>query len=233
MGANETHISRITRAIGSVTSIFRCHGLQSISPNADRIGGHDILYWMCFLALISLWFLFVYMPQCWRYEKLVGRQQALSLELNGDKKELDRLKRGIASLNNGDALAWERAARKRLGWLEPGELLDTERNSHTRAASNLPSPVQSNAPSSPVLSRPRVPQIPRASHYTPGVFTQTHPLATRAMLQYADSGALGPAAAFAPPPPPMPIVPALPRRSASPLVQQRVSVPAGLRRNHG
>src|SRR5260221_442574 len=92
MGANETHITRITRAIGSVTSIFRCQGLQPVSANADRIGGHDLLYWMSFLALISAWFLFVYMPQCWRYEKLVGRQQALILQFDSDKKELDRLK---------------------------------------------------------------------------------------------------------------------------------------------
>ncbi|HLX62485.1 MAG TPA: hypothetical protein VKX17_14500 [Planctomycetota bacterium] len=227
MSATETHISRITRAIGSVTSIFRCHGLQAVAPNADRIGGHDVFYWMCFLALISVWFLFVYMPQCWRYEKLAGRQQALNLEMESDKKELERLKRGIASLNNGDALAWERAARKRLGWLEPGELLDTHRTPQTRTASNPMSPVPNSAPT-PVLSRPRVPPIPHA----PGTFAQNPPLATRTTLHYADSGALGPAA-FAPAPPPMPIVPMLPPRWASPVVQQRVSVPAGLRRNHG
>src|SRR5437762_1218714 len=113
MDANETRVTRITRAIASVTSIFRCHGLQKVAPNADRIGAHDLLYWLAFLAVVSGWFLFVYMPQCRRFEKLSGRQQALLLELDSDKKELARLRRGIDSLNHGDALAWERAARKR------------------------------------------------------------------------------------------------------------------------
>lgn len=223
MGANETRITRITRALGSVTSIFRCQGLQRVSASADRIGGHDLLYWSAFLALISAWFLFVYMPQCRRLERMVGRQQALLLLLDDDKRELARLRKGIASLNRGDALAWERAARKRLGWLEPGEVLDMERWRSARTAVNNGGELSPRStPPGPVLPRPRVPQIPRPSQSPPVIVTQTPAPVARAMLLLADSGALGPTL-LGPPPPPA--IPTLPPRAGLPLAH-RVSVPA-------
>jgi hypothetical protein len=223
MGANETHTSRLTRAVSSVTSIFRCHGLETISPNADRIGGHDLLYWIGFLTAVSAWFLFGYMPQCRRYEKLTGRQQVMALQLETEKKELARLHQGIDSLHNGDALAWERAARKRLGWLEPGEVLDAQKFLQSRAAfaTNLQTnrtPLRS-APAAPVLPRPRVPQIPHPQQSVPSGFTHIH----APVLPFADSGALGPAAAQPPLPPPAPPLPVLPQRPSVTYLQ-RVSM---------
>ncbi len=212
MGANETRITRITRAIDTVTSIFRCHGLQSVPPNADRLGGHDLLYWVGFLGLLSGWFLFVYMPQCRRFERLTGRQQALVLELETEKKDLARLHQGIASLHKGDALAWERAARNRLGWLEPGEVLDAEkwlqsRNAFAGGQSLIGNRgAQRLAPSMPVLPRPRVPQIPRPQQSVPSGFTRTHAPPENA-LPFANSGALGPTAAQPPLPPAIPLLP--------------------------
>ncbi|MEI6234529.1 MAG: hypothetical protein WCT04_15860 [Planctomycetota bacterium] len=223
MAANETRITRLTRAIGSVTTIFRCHGLQMISPTADRIGGHDLIYWIGFLLAISAWYLFGYMPQCRRYEKLAGRQQVLTLSLETEKKELGRLRQGIASLQKGDALAWERATRKRLGWLEPGEVLDVDkflksRNAFASAGTN-PSGIRTlprQAAPTPVLPRPRVPQIPHPQQSVPSGFTNIR----APILPFADSGALGPAASL---PPPAPHVPVLPQRPSAPFVQ-RVSV---------
>ncbi len=218
MAANETHITRITRAIGTVTSIFRCHGLQVISPNADRIGGHDLLYWVGFLALLSAWFLFVYMPQCRRFERLTGRQQSLVLELDTGKKELAQLRQGIASLHNGDAMAWERAARKRLGWLEPGEVLDAEKWKQSRLAlGSLPAVPRGSVnagivrtlPSAPMLPRPRVPQIPHAITSTSGALTRIRAPGGH----FAESGALGPTFESPPSPPQAPSIPALPRRN--------------------
>ena len=227
MAANETHISRLTRAVSSVTSIFRCHGLETISPNADRIGGHDLVYWIGFLTAVSAWFLFGYMPQCRRYENLIGRQQVLSLQLETEKKQLARLHQGIDSLHNGDALAWERAARKRLGWLEPGEVLDADKflQSRNAVASTLPAnrTPQRSSPTAPVLPRPRVPQIPHPQQSVPSGFTHIHAPA----LPFADSGALGPAAPQPPqpplPPPIAPTLPILPQRPGFTYVQ-RVSV---------
>ncbi len=94
-------MTRITRAFGTVTSIFRCHGLQHLPPGVDRVGGHDLFYWCGFLALMTGWFLFVYAPQCRRVEKLTGRQQALALELTQDSRALARLEQGIGDLRQG------------------------------------------------------------------------------------------------------------------------------------
>jgi hypothetical protein len=156
---------------------------------------------------------------------MVGRQQALLLQLDADKKELARLHKGIESLNRGDALAWERVARKRLGWLEPGEVLDLERWRSAQASAGIRGGEQipRSAPSSPILPRPRVPQIPRPSQSPPVIVTQTHAPVARASLLFADSGALGPMVVA---PPPRPAIPILPPRSATP-VAQRVPVPAG------
>ena len=226
MGANETRITRITRAIGTVTSIFRCRGLSFVPPTADRIGGHDLVYWIGFLALLSAWFLFAYMPQCRRYERLTGRQESLALELESDKKELARLHSGIASLHNGDALAWERAARKRLGWLEPGEVLDAEKWRQSRNAiaavrnnsSANPGGALHAAPAAPILPRPRVPQIPHAQNTSPGAITHVRAPANTS-VRFADSGALGSTQAQPPAPPPAPIVPTLPQRQPVMLLQ--------------
>jgi hypothetical protein len=234
MEANETRITRITRALGSVTSLFRCHGLHFVPANADSIGGHDLFYWAAFLVMLSGWFLFIYMPQCRRLERLTGRQQSLALEFETDKKELTRLQRGISSLTQGDPVAWERAARGRLGWLEPGEVLDVEKWKRSRAASNgSVSEQPSRAPQRPalpapppMLPRPTIPRIPRRSA-APSVVAQTM-LRSQASMRFADSGAFGPTIAK-PPLPPAPAIPALPHRPlpSATAPRQAIAQPVG------
>lgn len=213
---------------------FRCHGLQAISPTADKIGGHDLIYWFGFLAALSAWFLFGYMPQCRRYEKLIGREQALTLQLENEKKELDRLHQGIASLQHGDAMAWERAARKRLGWLEPGEVLDVQKFLQSRnafASLNALPGARTNlkAPSpAPVLPRPRVPQIPHPQQSVPSGFTHIH----APVVPFADSGALGPAATQpTPPAPTLPPLPVMPPRPGAFLQRVALKPPSNPRQN--
>ncbi len=200
-------MTRITRAFGTVTSIFRCHGLQHLPPGVDRVGGHDLFYWCGFLALMTGWFLFVYAPQCRRVEKLTGRQQALALELTQDSRALARLEQGIGDLRQGSALAWERAARVRLGWLQPGETLDA--GSLLRAAPNngphpnsIPDWQVAQRPDTqlqlPPLQRPRIPRLPRPT--PPSMLAQTQ------RGQFADAGTLGPTTSR-PPAPPLPLLP--------------------------
>lgn len=219
MAAQDSHFTRVTRAFGSVTSIFRCHGLQYVAPNADSIGGHDVFYWCGFLVLLSGWFLFLYSPQCRRFEKLTGRQQALSLELSSEKKELSRLQQGIGNLKSGDPLAWERAARARLGWLEPGETLDAARLQidARNASPYLANPRMAPRPGAPnqlpILQRPRVPSIPQA--FGPASMLASGSATSRA--RFADAGALGPVLGSPPAAPPAPVIPRLlPRQPVRP-----------------
>lgn len=217
-------MTRITRAFGTVTSIFRCHGLQHLPPGVDRVGGHDLFYWCGFLALMTGWFLFVYAPQCRRVEKLTGRQQALALEFSQDTRSLARLEQGIGDLRQGSALAWERAARVRLGWLQPGETLDASSllsaapNNSPRPNSNPDWTQLAQRPDThlqlPPLPRPRVPKLPRAS--PPSMLAQS------SRGQFADAGSLGPTTSRPPPPPPP--LPSLPPR-ATPRLAPLTAVP--------
>ena len=225
MAAQDSHLTRVTRAFASVTSIFRCHGLQYVAPNADSIGGHDLFYWCGFLGLLSAWFLFLYSPQCRRFEKLTGRQQALSLQLSTDKKALVRLQQGIGNLKSGDPLAWERAARARLGWLEPGETLDPSRLPlSSEGFANPRMTPRSGAPMQlPILPRPRVPAIPQT--FGPASMLASGRILSRG--RFADSGALGPVLGSPPEPPPAPMIPRLPPRqplsATHPVVYRRTA----------
>jgi hypothetical protein len=223
MASSTPPITHITRVLAGVTSIFRCHGLHAVPANADNLGGHDLLYWCGFLASMSGWFLFVYMPQCRKVEMLTGRQDTLALQLENDKKELVRLQRGIASLKNGDSLAWERVARERMGWLEPGEITDLERWRQThpqfgarpvysRPATPLsaqPRLRPSGEPNSPAPARPSAPRLPRLPQPPTGVAGRDSP----AFRAVAGEPPLSP-----PPLPPLPPQPLHPSYSAMPRV---------------
>ena len=125
MGNPDSRLTYLAQKLTAVTSqIFRCHGLQQIPQNADRLGIHDLAYWLIFVAVMCAWFLFLFAPQHERLEMLSGRRHVLASHLAAEKCELQRLQSGIEELQNGNSHAWERAARNRLGWLEPGEITD-------------------------------------------------------------------------------------------------------------
>jgi len=171
MGSPGSRITCAVRTLGVVTSqIFRCHGLQSISERADKIGCHDLAYWLIFVASLCAWFLMLFAPQRERLENLAERQHVLCAHLKAEKRELQRLTRSISDLTHGDAQAWERAARSRLGWLQPGEVTDivawnqTHNNKPISASQTgggtpaLPGGAQQNM--LPLPQRPRVPPLP-------------------------------------------------------------------------
>jgi hypothetical protein len=220
-------ITRITRVLAGVTSIFRCHGLHAVPSNADNLGGHDLVYWCGFLALMTAWFLFVYMPQCRKGEMLAGRQDALALQLDTDKKELVRLQRGIVSLKSGDSMAWERAARERMGWLEPGEITDVERWRQTHPQFGA-RPVYSR-PAAPLNAQPRLRSAPPADGISPPPSQQRPAVPRLPRLPQPPTGVAGrDSPAFraiagepplSPPPlPPLPPQPLHPSYSAAPRV---------------
>ncbi|HYG76132.1 MAG TPA: hypothetical protein VEK08_14090 [Planctomycetota bacterium] len=162
-----THITRIARGLSTVTSqIFRCHGLQNISADADSIGFHDVAYWLAFVTAVSIWFLFFFAPQRERLSMLDGRLQVLKAHCSAEKRELARLERSIDELARGDPHAWERAARGRLGWVEPGEVTDLANLAPRRVvpagAENANPPARSNS-NLPVLPRPVIPPVPAPS----------------------------------------------------------------------
>lgn len=164
---SDTHITRLVRGLSSVTSIFRCHGLQHTPADADRFGGHDLLYWILFVGLLSVWFLFLFAPQHERLSMLEGRRQVLGTHMGLEKRELKRLQRSIDDLARGDPQAWERAARGRLGWVEPGEVTDLASWNPGRF-SRPAIDAQKTAPAVPpiptgVLPRPAIPPIPLPS----------------------------------------------------------------------
>lgn len=161
---------RVARTFSAVTSqIFRCHGLEHVPPQADDLGGHDLFYWIIFTSALSAWFLFFFAPQRERLEQLRGKREVLAAHLREEKRELARLQRGIADLTRGDPTAWERAARGKLGWTEPGELTDMVAWRHANVLPPRPAPVPApNAPPVPsprtqhVMQRPELPALPVA-----------------------------------------------------------------------
>jgi hypothetical protein len=143
--------------------IFRCHGLQSTSEQSDQIGCHDLAYWLIFVAILCAWFVLLFAPQRERLANLAERQNVLCAHLKAEKRELQRLDRSINDLTNGDPQAWERAARGRLGWLQPGEVTDVVawNQTHNIKPPALPSDMN-RLPNivKPPLQAPRVPMLP-------------------------------------------------------------------------
>jgi len=161
---SDTHVTRLARSLSAVTSIFRCKGLQHTPADADRFGGHDLLYWILFVGFLSGWFLFLFAPQHERLMMLEGRREVLGTHLTLEKRELKRLQRSIDDLARGDPHAWERAARGRLGWVEPGEVTDLASWNPGRFVkpamdAHRVAPQMPNI-SPPVLPRPSIPSIP-------------------------------------------------------------------------
>lgn len=170
MNNPENCITRMARRVGAVTSqLFRCRGLQHVPASVDRLGSHDLAYWIFFLAALTGWFLFLFAPQRERLGMLEDRAQVLTAHLNAERKEMRRLQRGIGDLQRGDPRAWERAARGHLGWVEPGEILDmvTWNQTHAQAP---PAPV---APPATPAATPK----PRATAVTPRPAIPTLPVA--------------------------------------------------------
>ena len=201
----------MTQTLRVVTShLFRCHGLQTIPSDADRFGAHDLAWWIVFLAVISGWFLFIFAPQSERLGMLKDRHTVLCSQLKENTKELQRLRRGISDLAGGDANAWERAARGRLGWLEPGELTDVVAWNQMRVSMEKPVAAPGNTlkPNNllpRMLPRPHIPAlpVPPAAQGTPRLLVSADSLTT---------DKIGPCVGCPPRPPvaraPMPIAPA-------------------------
>lgn len=164
MANTDTHVTRLTRTLNAVTSIFRCHGLQHVPSDADSFGAHDLLYWILFVGVLSGWFLFIFAPQHERLSMLEGRLQVLNSHLRLEKREAKRLESSIDALTHGDPHAWERAARVQLGWVEPGEIIDVASWTPARFlkpvidAHKLAPQIPALPPA--VLPRPAIPPIP-------------------------------------------------------------------------
>jgi hypothetical protein len=200
---SDSHVTRIARGLSAVTSIFRCHGLQHTPSDADRLGSHDLIYWILFVGLLATWFLFLFAPQHERLGMLEGRLHVLHSHLGVEKRELKRLERSINDLTRGDPHAWERAARLQLGWVEPGEIVDLASWNPSRFVKPAIDAMKS-APQMPpippaVLPRPTIPPIPPPA-----------PAMRRIQIKIADASGtelLGPTQG-SPPPSPSPRAPA-------------------------
>jgi len=170
VSSRRTRIARVAEQISVVTSqIFRCKGLDHVSPQADRLGTHDLFYWILFISAISAWYLYLFIPQKERLTALHDRRHTLEVHLREENKERRRLERGIRALFANDPTAWERAARGKLGWVEPGELTDMVAWRRNRVVPMPPVPPRAEAPAlpqpaapnnGPVLQRPNVPALP-------------------------------------------------------------------------
>ncbi|MGD0092532.1 MAG: hypothetical protein ABSE73_21665 [Planctomycetota bacterium] len=164
MSDQENRVTRAARAVWEVTSqIFRCPGLQPVPHNADNLGVHDLAYWVIFLAVMAAWFLFVFAPQAERLGMLAERTKVLKTHLEAEKRELARLQRSLKQLQQNDPQAWERAARGRLGWVEPGEITDLSHGLSSRQAGNSPAaPPEPRPAMKPpaALPRPAIPPLP-------------------------------------------------------------------------
>jgi len=221
----ESRVTRLTRAVCVVTSqIFRCPGLQHISRDADKLGGHDVALWLIFLSVLAAWFLFLFVPQRERLGMLEDRCEMLNGHMKAEKRELARLQRSIKDLQHGDPAAWERAARGRLGWVEPGEVTDLAKgmpprpvNAENNASKSVPPPPPS------VLPRPPIPALP-----VPPAALRPQDLVLR---DPANSDAIGPSRGTPPTPPPLrlakaPLVVPAARSQSSAARAPRSSAPA-------
>lgn len=166
MGSTRSRITCAVRTVGHLTSqMFRCHGLDDLASRADQLGLHDVAWWLIFLVALSAWFLLLFSPQRERLNNLTERQQVLIGHLKAEKRELARLHRSIDELTRGDPRAWERAARGRLGWVEPGEVTDVVAWNHTHNIRPALPPVNAlplehlTLPTGP-LPKPQIPVLP-------------------------------------------------------------------------
>jgi hypothetical protein len=154
-------------------------------PDADNLGLHDIAYWLIFLSCLSGWFLFYFAPQRERLALLEDRRDVLSAHLAAEKRELKRLERSVKALHGGNPLAWELAARGRMGWVEPGEITDISSWLPKQARLNLPRSRRPDpTPSQPLRMSPppHVPALPIPSSA----------LKQRMLVQRTPPDALGP-----------------------------------------
>jgi hypothetical protein len=192
---SQPHITRLTQALSTVTSIFRCQGLQHTPSDADGFGFHDIAWWLIFIAILGGWFVFLFGPQRERLNMLDGRREVLVTHLSAERRELKRLESSISALTKGDPTAWERAARARLGWLEPGETTDLSQQRLLIIQRRANEATQTNRSSTPppVLPRPAIPPVPSPMP----VLRQVQQIALGEM------DALGPTRGLPPPPPPL------------------------------
>jgi len=113
------HVTQTVQAL--TTRIFKCRGLAPQPLQHDQFGVHDVVFWLVFASLGAAWYFFLLEPQRQRNAMLQGRLTVLNAQQRAEDVELRRLRRELDLLRKGDTQAWERAARKRLGWLLPGE----------------------------------------------------------------------------------------------------------------
>ena len=218
MGSPDTQLAKLTRTFSAFTSqIFRCPGLDTPPADADRIGGQDFAFWLIFLSLIAAWFLFLFAPQRERLKLLESRQQVLTAHLALEKREHVRLQRSTQELMKNDPLAWERAARGRLGWVAPGEVVDVR---NWRAA-RVTVQNRQRGPQAPEFSllgnvpqAPQIPQLPRL----PAGFRPTGSTVSYRELLAPQVGT-----------PPIPTVPARMQRNDSARVTTVPSIPPASR----
>lgn len=168
------------------TQLFRCGGLASSPAQHDRIGWHDAAFWLVVTALGAAWYFMLFQPQRQRNAMLEAREQVLQAQVRAEQAELDRLRRELALLKSGAKSSWEMAARAKLGWLEPGEMLDLEAWRKRRIAEGKGDPFA---------------QAPKRLPAPPGPFAQTAPQSARS--------------AVPPPPGPMTVSTTYPRQQAT------------------
>jgi hypothetical protein len=77
-----------------------------------------------FAAFAALWWLGWQAPAARRTALLEGRTAELRGRLTAAERELYRIHAGLDELQRAEPEAWERAARARLGWLAPDEIVD-------------------------------------------------------------------------------------------------------------
>jgi hypothetical protein len=161
------------------TRIFRCQGLAPSSERHDRVGGHDVFFWLAFLSVGAAWYFLLFEPTCQRNNMLAGRLAVLRAQAKAEQQEQARLKLGIQSLLHGQPDAWERAARAQLGWLEPGEVTDrdTWRREHPQWASIAQAPPPPRVGRYAFLTMrlyvPRPLSIPAPGRSAPGGVSRT------------------------------------------------------------
>jgi hypothetical protein len=122
---------------------------------------------MIFIVALCAWFLLLFAPQRERLNNLIEREHVLRGHTLAEKHELARLQRSIAELTKNNPFAWERAARGRLGWVEPGEITDVvawTRSHATRTPASTPGAAPPPQPLAPIgpLPRPQIPPLPAA-----------------------------------------------------------------------
>ncbi len=122
------------------TTLFRCPGLSCQSADADRLGLHDLAWWLVMIAAVGAWYFMMYEPQQQRLQMLNGRTNVLDAQLKAEQIELNRVQREIKALKSNDIRAWERAARAALGWLKPGEITDIQAWRQQQIEEGLPDP---------------------------------------------------------------------------------------------